>query len=94
MAMTLVVVGNTVTGIYNDDVYTVLRGLGVASVQRASHVEPGTDGLWYADLAPVGGPVLGPYQRRQDALTAEVVWLDEHLQEIAIKAAKGLDTAV
>jgi len=32
---------------------------------------------WAADLAPVGGPVLGPFARRADALAAEVAWLKE-----------------
>jgi hypothetical protein len=48
-----------------------------AVTRRASHVEPGPDGRWYADLSPVGGPVLGPYpfEARDVALAAEVAWL-------------------
>lgn len=55
-----------------------LSALGAASVVRASHVEPGASGLWRADLAPVGGPVLGPYRWRSAALAAEREWLQEH----------------
>ncbi len=44
-------------------------------ITRASHVEPGPDGGWTADMAPVGGGVLGPFPRRADALQAEQAWL-------------------
>lgn len=30
---------------------------------------------WWADCCPVGGPVLGPYDSRDAALTAESEWL-------------------
>lgn len=55
-----------------------LRSLGEPLVTRASHVEPTTDGRWTADLSPVGGPVVGPFDRRSDALAAEACWLDDH----------------
>ena len=55
-----------------------LRALGRVEVRRASHVEPDARGRWWADLSPVGGPVLGPFDRRSDALAAEARWLDEH----------------
>ena len=54
-----------------------LRALGRIEVRRASHVEPDDGGRWHADLSPVGGPVLGPFARRSDALAAEARWLDE-----------------
>jgi hypothetical protein len=31
--------------------------------------------LWWADMCPVGGPVLGPFDTRADALMAERQWL-------------------
>jgi len=52
--------------------------LGVVSIRRASHVEPEADGTWCADLAPVGGPKLGPYALRSQALDAERAWLEAH----------------
>src|SRR5947209_1459433 len=58
-----------------------LVSLGPLSIHRASHVEPDADGLWWADLAPVGGPRLGPFARRSLALDAEVAWLEEHWLE-------------
>jgi hypothetical protein len=55
-----------------------LRSLGSLTLTRASHVEPDSDGNWLADLSPVGGPVLGPFAQRSSALSAELVWLEEH----------------
>ncbi|WDI42523.1 hypothetical protein [Bremerella sp. P1] len=55
-----------------------LHKLGKLSISRGSHVEPNEAGLWYTDLAPVGGPQLGPFGSRSAALTAEVRWLEEH----------------
>ncbi len=55
-----------------------LATLGSLAIRRASYVEPDTHGMWSADLAPVGGPKLGPFNRRSLALTAERSWLAEH----------------
>jgi hypothetical protein len=60
-----------------------LNSLGALSVRRASFVEP--DGnAWYADLSPVGGPLLGPYPLRSQALQAEALWLEQHLPTLPI----------
>lgn len=55
-----------------------LHQLGRLSIQRGSHVEPTAESLWTADLAPVNGPLLGPFVSRADALAAEAAWLLEH----------------
>jgi len=55
-----------------------LGQLGQLSIRRGSHVEPTPDGQWTADLAPVNGPLLGPFPTRTAALKAEVTWLQEH----------------
>ena len=55
-----------------------LSTLGSVRIQRGSHVEPDLFGQWFADMSPVGGPRLGPFPRRSDALSAEVVWLRDH----------------
>lgn len=55
-----------------------LRALGAVSIERGSHVEPDESGAWWADLAPVQGPMLGPFLSRSAALEAEVNWLHEH----------------
>lgn len=33
---------------------------------------------WWADMLPVNGPVLGPFDKHSEALAAEVEWLREH----------------
>ena len=55
-----------------------LTTLGKVHVRRASHVEPDERGHWLADLEPVGGPRLGPYRLRSQALDAERAWLERH----------------
>ncbi|HEV3167979.1 MAG TPA: hypothetical protein VGZ22_28515 [Isosphaeraceae bacterium] len=52
-----------------------LRALGRLEIVRASHVEPSPDGSWTADMTPLAGPMLGPFGRRSEALTAEQAWL-------------------
>ena len=53
-----------------------LGELGHLQIRRGSHVEPNADGAWYVDLSPSGGPLLGPFPLRTDALQAEVAWLE------------------
>jgi len=55
-----------------------LTTLGKLAIRRGSHVESTPDARWTADMSPVGGPVLGPFQRRSEALAAERDWLVEH----------------
>ena len=55
-----------------------LHSLGQVKIARGSHVEPDDAGKWHADLSPVGGPVLGPFDRRSNALVAERDWLEEN----------------
>ena len=33
---------------------------------------------WWADMMPMNGPVLGPFDTRSEALEAERVWIDDH----------------
>lgn len=55
-----------------------LKALGRLNIHRGSYVEPDKCGRWTADLTPVGGPVLGPFEHRSSALAAEVAWLRAH----------------
>ncbi len=55
-----------------------LHQLGPPQIQRASHVEPSSDGRWHADLSPVDGPLLGPFATRSEALAAERQWLETY----------------
>lgn len=55
-----------------------LHSLGKLSISRGSFVEPNEEGLWFADLVPVGGPRLGPFQKRSEAIDVEVTWLQSY----------------
>ena len=56
-----------------------IQVLGQVQIQRASHVEPDAAGRWWADLSPSGGPYLGPFTYRSEALQAEHDWLTQHV---------------
>ena len=75
----------TFTFVHDDDLVALLTGDDATLViRRASHVEPAPAGGWTADLSPVGGPVLGPFTRHDEAIAAEREWLDrEGLERIA-----------
>lgn len=64
----------TVTAIYDE--LLDLQAIGRPQIVRASHVEPDADGRWFAAI--VGGPTLGPFERRSVAIDAEVQWLTKH----------------
>ncbi len=55
-----------------------LQALGRPTITRASHVEPDEHGRWVANLAPVRGPLLGPFILRSEALAAETRWLERN----------------
>ena len=71
-------VDGTARFLYSDETAEIAREVGALTIRRASHVEPTSDGQWTADMAPVGGPVLGPFKARVEALASEVAWLNEH----------------
>lgn len=81
--MILHIKGDTITTIYDERLD--LSDLGAVSIRRASNVEPDQDGQWTASMAPVLGPVLGPFPKRSQALSAEVAWLENNLKEVAIE---------
>jgi hypothetical protein len=66
--------GGHVRGVYGEEID--LAVLGPPRITRASHVEPDGNGHWLADLSPVGGHVLGPVDRRSEALDVEREWLE------------------
>jgi len=45
------------------------------TVKELQHLLPQK---WWADLGPSHGPVLGPFDKHQQAIDAELVWLKEH----------------
>ena len=68
-----------------------LHSLGELRITRASHVEPDDLGNWLADLSAAGGPVLGPFGLRSEALAAEADWLDGRL--VSLVASRPADEA-
>lgn len=72
--------GGKVEFLYNDKLRS-LQDLGKSETKRASHVEPTINGTrWTADMTPSGGPILDNngegFETRQEALDAEVAWLE------------------
>ena len=59
-----------------------LGAMGTLHIARASHLEPDDQGQWWADLAPVAGPILGPFALRSEAMAAERDWLESHLASL------------
>ena len=76
----------SLVAIYDETVVPALANSSMR-IQRASHVEPIFGGEWGANLSPVGGPLLGPFKRRSEALAAEVAWLEEKLPSLNFPAA-------
>jgi len=74
----------TTTAIY-DDRLADFFATGKSTTERASHVEPGPDGGWIADMKPIcqklGVPpvILGPCPLRSQALQLERGWLEAML---------------
>jgi len=53
----------------------------VDSIKRLFHVEPTQDNRWTATVG-MDTPecvVLGPFEKRSDALAAEVEWIEENI---------------
>ncbi len=68
--------GGAVHAIYSEVIN--LAALGSPAISRASHVEPDPHGRWWADLSPLDGPTLGPFDCRSQALAVEQEWLEIH----------------
>lgn len=70
----------TIETIYTEEID--LSKFGKTHIRRASEVNFFDNGIehgWYADLALSGGPRLGPFDKRSEALEAEVDWLKDNL---------------
>lgn len=65
--------GGDVRCIYDEGID--LHEMRALQITRASHVKPDTEGFWWADIATVDGPVLGPYGIRTEVLKSEWEWL-------------------
>ena len=54
---------------------------GKPQIRRASHVEPDERGLWFANMSPINGPMLGPFNKRNEALDAELEYANMMLAD-------------
>ena len=70
-----------------------LAAIGAMRISRASHVEPDETGHWWADIIAAAGPVLGPFDRRSEALAAERRWLEENLLSVAMASGEPSHTS-
>lgn len=82
MSIIIIMPEGGVRHLYSDDLVEMDARLGFSETKRASNIEPGyfTDGItrWFADMSPVGGPELGPFNTRAEALACEVNWLERN----------------
>jgi hypothetical protein len=76
--MRLFISKGKVRSIYDDLLIPLIAKGADVSLSRASHVEPHYNGTWYADMAPMKGPVLKGFKTRSAALKAERDWLNQH----------------
>jgi hypothetical protein len=72
----LISIGGALRCLYDEAID--LSSLGQLNISRGSHVEPDHEGHWFTDLAPTGGPKLGPFSCRSQALVVERSWLEDH----------------
>jgi hypothetical protein len=45
---------------------------------------------WQSNLHPVGGPVLGNFSKRQDAIDAEIAWLLVNVFDLDAETLEGI----
>lgn len=67
----------TLTFIHDDDLAQMMSKFGKLTITRASDVEPDELGRWFANMRD--GTVLGPFNRRDDALKEEVAYLNKKM---------------
>jgi len=61
-------------GIYDDSLD--YGKFGKHRIRRVSYVEPDEQGRWFADMTLSEGPILGPFDKRHEAITAELEFLN------------------
>lgn len=66
--------GGVVRCIYGEEID--LAAIGSPVIRGASFVELDQQGCWLADMSPLFGPLLGPFELRSEALAAEHDWLE------------------
>lgn len=75
--ITVVCTPTEVRQIHDDDVDLTRLAGGKKAIVRISDVEPDAAGKWWAVMR-AGGDRLGPFDRGDQALAAEVAWAKVH----------------
>jgi hypothetical protein len=75
MKHTIIIRPNGTAEWVHADELNFLKAASPTSTRRVSDVEPEGDS-WTADMHRIGGPLLGPFLTREEALRAERLWLD------------------
>lgn len=66
-----------------DDVLKPLLECGESSFRRASNIDPKMtkDGpRWFVDLSLSSGPEIGPFETKDEAIKAEIDWLNARIR--------------
>lgn len=69
--------GDEASYVYDDALHEALSSEGASVIQRASQCEPCADGTWAIDI--FSGPIVFGFATRQEALEAEVAYLENVL---------------
>lgn len=70
----------TINLLYTEDICVEELGE-VDSIRRLFHVEPTQDNKWTAtvNIGTSKCVILGPFDKRSEALTAEVAWIEDNI---------------
>lgn len=67
--------------VYSDDLRFLVDQAKHVEISRGSTVEPTSDGLWVADMAPIHGPKSPAFKLRSEALDWEIDYINRFLAQ-------------
>lgn len=66
------------TFVWSDEL-AKLKTEGNCKIERVSNVEPNDQSEWMADMMLISGPILGPFETRQEAIDAELRYIWDNM---------------